>query len=399
MTAICGGGTSGPKAGVDLVTAYTASRLAQLAVLRGVSWTNPYLGLLGLLPIVVSSFCGSDPPAMSALSSAEVAALSGQTFDADYFSALAKIKDTILNAIWLDICQCTSGSLSTPSFPSPTTGTPIYQGPAASTTPCRDYTEASGVANNSTSGAAQIVNGHPDGGVLQSFSLLGGTVTLVEVTFVNTTVSGGGATGSTIIQYVNQAGGVLANVTFGTTPGLTLSVTSVPPLGADRFSLVQSTSGSGTVKWDGTRCKRWCNGDQPNVASPCAPDAATLAQLDAILSMVKLIQRQAVPFAYVPGTTHTGLSGAGVIDVSGLIGAKADITTLPDRFGREGTSPLEIFDLGFITWGTPDGWPSSFRLEHDPLVMFPRSAGLYTEIRYDLEPGVVITLTELLREP
>jgi hypothetical protein len=115
--------------------------------------------------------------------------------------------------------------------------------------------------------------------------------------------------------------------------------------------------------------------------------------------MVKLIQRQAVPFAYVPGTTHTGLSGAGVIDVSGLIGAKADVTTTPDRFGREGTSPTEFFDMGFITWGTPDGWPSSFRLEHDPLVMFPRSAGLYTEIRYDLEPGVVITLTELLREP
>jgi len=75
------------------------------------------------------------------------------------------------------------------------------------------------------------------------------------------------------------------------------------------------------------------------------------------------------------------------------------MTLGPGFLGQEGTSPTEYFDAGFLTWGTPDGWPQSFRLDHDPTLNFPRRAGLFTTLDYDLHPGVTVTITELVREP
>lgn len=115
--------------------------------------------------------------------------------------------------------------------------------------------------------------------------------------------------------------------------------------------------------------------------------------------MVTLIQRQSVPFAYVPSTAHVGLSGAGTLAISGLLGAKIAVTTLPSALGRQSTTPEEIFDAGFITFGTPDGYPSSFRLEHNPQLILPARCSAFTQLAYDLHPGVVITITELRREP
>lgn len=115
--------------------------------------------------------------------------------------------------------------------------------------------------------------------------------------------------------------------------------------------------------------------------------------------MVTLIQRQSVPFAYVPSTAHAGLSGAGTLSISGLLGVKIAVTTLPGAIGRKSTTPEEIFDAGFITFGTPDGYPSSYRLEHHPQLILPARCSAFTQLAYDLHPGVVITITELLREP
>jgi len=54
------------------------------------------------------------------------------------------------------------------------------------------------------------------------------------------------------------------------------------------------------------------------------------AQLDQLMAMVTLIQRQAAPFGYVPGAIHAGLTGTGVIAIQGLIGCKS-VTTLPTQ--------------------------------------------------------------------
>lgn len=112
-----------------------------------------------------------------------------------------------------------------------------------------------------------------------------------------------------------------------------------------------------------------------------------------------LIQRQNAPFGYIAAAVHATLSGAGSFAIQGLLGVKVDITTLPSSYGLSGTSPTEHFELGWITFGTADGYPQSIRVDHDPTVALPPRCGLFTELAYDLAPGVVATITELLREP
>jgi len=124
-----------------------------------------------------------------------------------------------------------------------------------------------------------------------------------------------------------------------------------------------------------------------------------LALLQSVKAAVDLIQKQSTPFAYVPGATHTGLSGDGEISVSGLLGMQAEVTTLPDSVGREDGSPIKLFDVGYITFGSGDGWEDSRRLDKSLRLVFPPYGGLYTKIGYSLRPGVVISITELEREP
>ncbi len=111
-----------------------------------------------------------------------------------------------------------------------------------------------------------------------------------------------------------------------------------------------------------------------------------------------LIQRQAVPFAYINGAVHSDLSGAGAFAISGILGVRMEVTTLPGYLGRLGSSPTEYFDAGFVTFGTADGYPHSIRVEHNPQVELPARCSAFTQFAYDLQPGVVIRVTELVRE-
>ncbi len=392
MTALCTGGTSAPKAGVDLVTAYTSGRLAQLAVLRGLSWTSPWLPLLSLLPIAVTSFCGSDPPTITALTTGEADALAGGAYDADFFSGLGKIKDMILNAVWQDLCECTSGTFVAPTYPAPTTGTPIYIEPVPlAAPPCQLFTYTSASANGGS-----LNRGGP---------VLDGSLVPTAVQYIiHGTSTGGSGTGAFTWSFNqrNSANVVLRNDTYTVATPTSDQVHTVPwTLGAVQVQMDQVfVSGTWSQFVTGSMVNLYCGPGVDLLQQPCCPpDPATQNSLDRLLEMVTLIQRQAVPFGYVPGTVHAGLSGAGNLSISGLIGAKVDATTIPGHFGREGTSPTEHFDLGFITFGTPDGWPSSYRLEHSPELLLPARCGAYTDLRYDLSPGVVATITELNREP
>jgi hypothetical protein len=124
-----------------------------------------------------------------------------------------------------------------------------------------------------------------------------------------------------------------------------------------------------------------------------------LSGVNAAVQAITLIQRQAVPFAYVPSTVHTALSGAGALSISGLIGIKIAVTSLPSTLGVEGTSPPKHFDLGYVTFGTIDGFGQAVRLERNPQVILPPRCSAFTDLDYDLAPGVVVTITELRREP
>jgi hypothetical protein len=118
-----------------------------------------------------------------------------------------------------------------------------------------------------------------------------------------------------------------------------------------------------------------------------------------ILTAVTLVQRQAVPFAYVPGTAHNGLSGHGELSVSGLLGAKITPSAIPSWAGVVSGDPDALWLDSWINWGNADGWTSREFLRASPYVSLPQLAGQFTKIGYSLAPGLTVDLVELLREP
>lgn len=464
MVAICSGGTSAPKVVPELAFTYGAGRLAQLLVAAGISEFSAALPLVGVIPILLSSFCASDPPAMTALSSAEANAVLNLDFGSDLSNGLGKLKDILLNLIWLDTCRCTSGTLVTPTVPGSPADVPVFvppslnpgpivaQGwypmlradarvlalgcgsparpanyqqltfddsawvPAVAPTTLFALTWAAGGSTNYDITGSRGVNANLPGLVeycapadplahnceqfLIRWKFFLGNVSPNQgvIRIANgTNVDGGLSSGALAI---NGRSAVILNTNSG--------AALLPSLLPNQWNIVaidvnpSNTSSANT--WGshggvGFGLDFTYAAVPQNVQPCCPPDVTTQAYLDLILQAVTLIQRQSVPFGYVPATTHAALSGAGSLTIGGLIGVKVDLTTIPASYGRSGTSPTEYFDLGWVTFGTPDGFPSSFRVDKELNLLTPRLCGAYTVLDYQLAPGVIATITELVREP
>jgi hypothetical protein len=392
MTALCGGGTSAPKLLPELAATYGAGRLAQLLVAAGVGELSAWLPLVGLIPVVYSTFCSTDPPTMVALTRAESDALANTTLGADYFSGLGKFKDVCLNLIWNDVCHCTSGAYTAPVPPAIDANTPVYIVPTPQQVqPCFDLTTGSLLFDGRT---LITINEFLNGLIPTSFRF--------TTTSAISTGSGGTSVRKIAQLKLHPTASTLQEDDITQNVSQTITTVRAIQPGTEQiqvFYTSASVSGGSSIGTD--RLELFCGGDAPGAlqAPCCPPDPATQAYLDLILQQVNLLQRQLSPFSYIASTVHAGLSGAGHISIQGLLGIQVNVTTLPGSIGREGTSPVEYFDMGWITFGTADGYPSAFRLERNPQVTLPARCSAFTDLDYDLAPGVIVTITELLREP
>jgi len=122
------------------------------------------------------------------------------------------------------------------------------------------------------------------------------------------------------------------------------------------------------------------------------------AQVSYVRSDVQLIQRQGVPFGYLAGTVHSGLSGQGQFAVSDILGLAVTFTTLPGTITPIAGDPLTYHQVGKISIGTADGWTRSWQPTHSPYLILPVS-GAFTLVGWTFAAGVVATITELVREP
>jgi hypothetical protein len=216
------------------------------------------------------------------------------------------------------------------------------------------------------------------------------------------------------------SGGPAALTTGGTvrpwnspTSSPTLGGIDIGPDGATRTSALRTPTGTPlylTVEWDADpyhpnvefdiTIEFFC-GAAPGLTAVqpcCPPDSILDAQLQQILGMVTLIQRQLVPFAYISGTVHSGLTGEGSFAVQGLIGARLELTSIGGSTGVESGDPDVIFDAGWINWGNADGVTPRERISALEQVSFPQLAGQFTSFHYSLGVGVVLRVTELRRE-
>lgn len=394
MTTICGGGTSGPQTGASAVVLVGSGVIATMLEQSGNPWLEFAAALLSLPDLVLSTFCATDPPAMPTLTAAESNALLQLTFGPDLTSGLAKFKDIVLNLSWQQYCHCTSGALVVPPPLTPPAGTSIYQPPSPQQVQACYHqigpqrTMANGNTYAFTLGLAFVAPNIPTSYRLTSTATLG---------------LGSGSTYKwDVFSTVGAVDTPLAgSVAF---PAVGTAIQSGPitdPNATGIGTVITSTgSGAGNTSLVNSVLDLYCSGQMPGTQPTgcCLPDVATQSTLDLILRMTTLIQRQIVPFAYISGTAHTGITGNGTIAVSNVLGLKVAFTTKPSRLGADSGDPINLWGAGWINAGTADGFGPRIWVTSDPMIIKPLSADI-TVIGYSIPTDCVLTITELLREP
>jgi hypothetical protein len=361
-----------------------------LAGLSG--WAGAGVGAaIGAISYDLTTFCPDGPPAMPTFSAADIAALLAPIPNPARAAAAQKFDDFLGNLFWPLLCNCTSGASVVPAPAAYPSGGPQQ---VTNTAPVGAACATFSQSERNTS-AQTFFAGFCSGNGLN--------VTTTRVTLVNTTFAGAGATvRADFIKEQHVAPNAFLALTSVTLAPGTTKVVYLPfdPSYPDIGTTIVGVSGSGTAQTDFT-VDMFCNGALPGASpSPCCPpDPATQAALDRILELLTLVQRQAAPFAYVYGTNHTALSGSGELTVADLVGVSVEVTTNPGYTGLVVGDPDALFGVGYVTLGTADGWTATRNIDHAGTLLLPVSAGVFTKIGYSLNPGVIVSIRELVREP
>lgn len=362
----------------------------------GLQWLADFLPYIPPMVFDVALLCSDDPPGYPDTSLIEWAALvAGSPAQAAQESG-RQVAQALYNLVWYQLCHClVDATPAPPAPPAAPANLPTVNPPALVSPP----------AAASCQGRQLIAGGFLGGNIKenQDPTPLPANATLIRATF--TAADFGSPTHGTqrySIQFVGADHLLDLGITrWDVARNSTLTVDVRVPVGAVYvWTGVQSLAGNTSDSYYGTGLV-YCNGQTPGVPiQPCCPpDANVRGLLAQIRNLTTLIQRQAAPFAYIYGANHTALSGQGSFAVSGLIGVSVDVTTLPARAGQAAGTPLEYFDLGFVTLGTADGWDHSRRIDHDGTLLLPPGAGVFTTVGYTLTPGVEVAIRELVREP
>lgn len=394
MSAFCSGNPGVPKSGSADDVLLNSVLIGALLSKYGLGHLAAFVGYLGnVITLHLPDICALDPPADSGLSGADLLLLATLGPGPLTAGPVARFTQLIQQFAWYEYCTCTV--VDTPAAPDPPTITGIPNinpntFPLPLVPPCysADF-------------------GTPDLGFADSFvdiTYTTGVPTLI-VAYVTTQCIGIGDCSDTWLTV--QPSWTDANGDNSTT----LPPSVVPTGGSDVFQYIPhpvptetnffltTEEGLGDLNSVRVHIDVYCNGTQPGQTQvPCCPPDQTLtAKLDAMLSLVTLIQRQVAPFAYITGAVHSGLSGTGTIDVQGTLGVLCNVS-VPDRAGRDDGTPVTVFDVGWINFATDDGYTERFFLSSDSQLILPRVPGIYTHIGYTVAPDATVTITELLRE-
>jgi len=114
--------------------------------------------------------------------------------------------------------------------------------------------------------------------------------------------------------------------------------------------------------------------------------------------LIRIQPRPLGIYSVSESTVHAGLTGHGTLSVSGILGLKATVTTLPSYLGFRTGSPNSTYDIGRVELETAEGWYERVWLHETPQLVINLDP-LTTTVGYTLADGVVLTLTELVRGP
>lgn len=394
---ICSSGTSGPKPGVNTSIIVDPNFVKSLLP-PALAWLYPFLPWMeGLAIGDVNAFCAADPPTFTMPTPLQfLNFVTGGPFG-DFEIVNTFLQNLTRYYLWFQLCQCNSVATPTPTNPSQPSNMPAFPGTGSvNADPCFTYNFS-----------------HTFQAVGDTFDVLvpvpaGVTYATMDSQFDTVDDPSPDRYVANAIFFSASGGNLNTTGVFGgwntTHMFFTHSQASVPAGAANMqmqytvstHSLPVARSMTGTVR---LYCGTTPTGGGGTVELPCPPDPRTLATLNEILRLVTLVQREAVPFAYIRSTVHSGLTGHGEIAVQGLIGCIVQLTSYGSAVGSVDGDPATFFDAGWFNWGNADGFLPREHIKASPQVSFPAAAGQYTRIGYSLQPGVTASLTELVREP
>ena len=387
----------------------------------GAVWLEPFIGAIaGIITIHLPTLCGADPAADPGLTGADVlslVALGPGPLTAD---AYARFTQLVERYAWFTFCECsTAPTPSPPAFPSAPTGLPAINPPGlvgAGGAPCGNFggsASTSVIATEILTGTQVDQTGLPTDDQVVTLIPVGATTVDVTANIANDGVYDAAHLTATTCQidfYTSAHAAISAHHVTTTISGTLLQKgwighdTGIPiPATAAYFNLLFRWAGGTTTATVTMTATFNCPGSGivPITGAPTccsAADPYTSGQLTQILQLVTLIQRYLAPFAYVPGASHSGLTGSGILTIPTSVGVLITLTTTPTSVGIEAGSPDELWSAGWVSWGTSAGFSAREFISHSPQLSIPRTSSSWTRLGYTLTPGVVATIQELYAE-
>lgn len=415
---VCSPNTSQARPGVA-ATIIVGSAFVPGLLPTSAAWLVPYIAAgVGVITLDIPGFCAADPPADPGLDAADLVAIATAAPEFERPGARARLEQLIQRYAWYVFCECSNGApLAAPTFPSPPTGAPSFNPPAqtgGSALPCASESYSSTVAPTG-GGQWDMRRGISVGGSGQPtansaiVAIPTGathyraweTTSMPGHDDANTshywTAGPAWYTGTTFVSFgltdEIQDYGVLQSPNHGMHSNI-----NAIPVTATHYNLLAYSNTTPPGAWGQTVMIEWFCGTGANTGGQsCCTDSTLAALLTQILGQVNLIQRQIVPFAYITGTAHSGLTGHGTISVSGILGLLVNASVPASTSLLPGTPDVRI-PIGRVNLATADGYEDRVELVTDSQIIVPYAAGLFVTVGYSLEPGVTATITELRRE-
>jgi len=403
MVSVCvSNGPAQAKRGVPQAVAFAGAALASRLNNRGGAWANWVAPFIGVVSFEVDNFCTTEPVAMPTITLNDVLAVLNPA-SLGNFTAIEKFKDVILNILWYELCECVSGAQPTPTpVPAQPAGSPDTSGVFGNTGPSLPCAAKENTVFITNSSSFALVLWPTDGnGNNTTFTLPPGVTSIRVHSLVTTQGAGPHVTSYNISMQVGYAA-------HSTTTHNSVTHTPVGVEYIDDFTLTNTdatglileyacNAGNATDKFYG-KVEVFCGTTPGGTGIACCPaDQYTTGLLLSMLQAVTLIQRQHVPFAYVPGHTHPSLSGNGEFSVQGILGLLIELASVPGRAGELAGHPETIYSVGWVNVGTADGWLTKHVVEHSPMLVLD-VPGTVTRVGYSLPSDVSATITELVRE-
>jgi len=417
MTSICvSNGPSQPKPGIQQNFYLTGGALALFASGLGLTWLAEALGFIAGINFILPSLCATDPPADPGITAGDISCIIIPVPGVcNQPAAIQKVVDLISRFAWFQWCECVSGTQPTaPSLPTPPTGivtvNPTTIIGAGAQSICVDTTFTFPIP---TGGTQRFTTGLP-GVTIQS---LGGSTFGAPFSVIQQPAPVRVQVNWSIDSTGPHADSYSLSLTEQTISGSTIAThgVSLAAAGTSGQFIFTPASNVYTMKWEVTpnntvnqsnfltvHLQMWCTANPFGSAGPqgcCPPDPQLSSALQDVQTLVTELQRYLLPFAYILGSVHSGLSGTGSFAISRLNGMLISVTTLPSRAGESVRDVDKFFDLGWVSIQTADGLIDQIPINRLAKVwqspLFPEA----TLFGFFCTPGVVISLTEIEPEP